>query len=208
MASYISPTQNRMYASRPAMVYGFHGTDEDVGRKILNGKEQFRSSDNDYDWLGQGVYFWENNLERAKIYADQDSKRPRSSIKNPFVLGTVIELGKCLDLLDQEWLDYLKQIYPSFKDEMAAEGNPLPTNDHISPSDTERKARNLDNAVIRYACDVAKQTGNPFDSVRSAFIEGEPLYEGSVFRSENHIQLAIINLDCIKGVFLPRESQD
>lgn len=28
-----------------------------------------RSSDNDYDWLGPGIYFWENNPKRAIDYA-------------------------------------------------------------------------------------------------------------------------------------------
>jgi hypothetical protein len=43
------------------------------------------------------------------------------------------------------------------------------------------------------------------DSVRAAFLEGEPLYPGSMFRKQNHIQIAIINPNCIKGIFLPRE---
>jgi hypothetical protein len=39
---------------------------------------------------------------------------------------------------------------------------------------------------------------------RAAFWEGETLYEGAGFRRQNHIQIAVINLECIKGVFLPR----
>ena len=196
-----------MYSSRPTIVYGFHGTDREVGTRILNRKNEFRPSENKYDWLGPGVYFWENNLERARQYAIEDSVRTQSTIKTPFVLGAIIELGECLDMLDQEWNDSLRNAYQRYEEVMEGKGETLPRNTNIGPSDTEYKARELDNAVIRYACSLAKQRGRPFDSVRSAFFEGEPLYKGSAFRSENHIQLAILNPDCIKGIFLPRETR-
>jgi hypothetical protein len=44
-----------------------------------------------------------------------------------------------------------------------------------------------------------------FDSVRAAFWEGEELYPQAGFKTHNHIQLSIINPDCIKGIFLPRQ---
>lgn len=47
-----------------------------------------------------------------------------------------------------------------------------------------------------------------FDSVRAAFWEGKPLYEGASFKTENHIQLAILNPNCIKGIFLPRHMNE
>lgn len=55
---------------------------------------------------------------------------------------------------------------------------------------------------------LANKEGVKFDSVRAAFWEGESLYEGAGFRKQNHIQIAIINPNCIKGIFLPREKLD
>ncbi|MCU4677301.1 hypothetical protein N7931_16885 [Catenovulum sp. 2E275] len=196
-----------MYSSKPSIVYGFHGLDKTTALKILLQEDNFRHSTNKYDWLGSGVYFWENNLERAKQYAIQDSKRKNSSIKEPFVLAAVIELGNCLDLLDQKYNDFLKVAYTQLKQDLEAEDIEIPTNKGFSSNDFDFKARELDCAVIRYACALAEEAGEPFDSVRAAFIEGTPLYEGARFYSENHIQLAIINPDCIKGIFLPREKQ-
>ncbi len=195
-----------MYSSKPTIVYGFHGLDKDVAIKILNQESEFKHSNNKYDWLGNGVYFWENNLERAHQYALQDSQRTNSNVKSPFVLGAVIELGNCLDLLDQKYNDFLKVAYEQLRNDLVAEGKPLPENKSFGTSDFDFKARELDCAVIRYACALAKEQGEPFDSVRAAFIEGTPLYEGARFFSENHIQLAIINPDCIKGIFLPRSA--
>lgn len=197
-----------MYSSKPAIVYGFHGLDETIGIEILNQKQEFYHSDNSYDGLGKGVYFWENNHRRAKEYALLDSKRSESNIKSPFVLGAVIELGNCLDLLDQEYNNFLKKAYDLFKTDMLDQGRNLPLNGTFGASDFDFKKRELDCAVIRFACTLAEKAGQPFDSVRAAFIEGQQLYDGAKFYSQNHIQLAIINPDCIKGIFLPRAKFD
>lgn len=117
-----------MYSSKPSVVYGFHGMDKAAALKILTQESEFRHSNNKYDWLGNGVYFWENNLERARQYAIEDSQRKKSSIKTPFVLGAVIELGNCLDLLDQRYNDLLKLAYESLKEEFEAQGIALPSN--------------------------------------------------------------------------------
>ena len=58
-----------MYAS--AFVLGFHGCDESVGEKILAGKEQLKTSVNEYDWLGEVIYgLWENSPRRALDWAE------------------------------------------------------------------------------------------------------------------------------------------
>ena len=44
----------------------------------------------------------------------------------------------------------------------------------------------------------------PYDSVRGVFWEGNELYPSAGFQEKNHIQIAIINPNCIKGFFLPR----
>lgn len=196
-----------MYSSKPAYVFGFHGLDKDVGKDVLNGKTELRHSKNSYDWLGHGVYFWENSLERARQYAVDDSKRKHSKIKTPFVIGAIIDLGNCFDLLDKQHLDFLAFAYDELARGLIEAGADLPINAPFGSNDFDFKKRELDCAVIRYAIDIAKLNGIKFDSVRAAFWEGEPLYPNAGFKSHNHIQLCIINPDCIKGVFLPRDKQ-
>lgn len=195
-----------MYSSKPSYVFGFHGLDKAVGREVLNGKTELRHSKNSYDW-GHGVYFWENSFERAKQYAVEDSKRPKSKIKSPFVLGAIIDLENCLDLLDKQHLDFLAFAYQELANGLKEAGKELPTNTAFGLNDFDFKKRELDCAVIRYAIDIAKLNGIHFDSVRAAFWEGEELYPNAGFKTHNHIQLCIINPDCIKGIFLPREKQ-
>jgi hypothetical protein len=81
----------------------------------------------------------------------------------------------------------------------------LPKNGTFGKNDFDFRKRELDCAVIRYAHQLAEEQGFCFDSVRAAFWEGEPLYNGAGFRKQNHIQIAILNPNCIKGIFLPRD---
>jgi hypothetical protein len=39
------------------------------------------------------------------------------------------------------------------------------------------------------------------DTVRGIFQEGSPIYPGSAFLEKTHIQIAVLNPDCIKAVF-------
>jgi hypothetical protein len=194
-----------VYTKKPSFIYGFHGLDEKIALKILTQELNFKSSENEYDWLGNGIYFWENNPERALTYAKEDSKRKKSKIKKPFVLGTVIDLGNCFDLLEQRNLEFLAWAYSEFEKSLKENNKELPINSNFYENDFDFKKRELDCAVIRYAHKLAKQEGMEFDSVRAAFSEGKPLYDGARFMSQNHIQLAILNPNCIKGIFLPRD---
>lgn len=196
-----------MYSTKPSYVFGFHGLDKTIALDILTQKKEFKHSNNNHDWLGNGIYFWENNLERAKQYALEDMKRKNSKIKEPFVLGTILDLGNCLDLLDQRYLDLLKVAYEELEKDLKQQKLPLPQNTGFSDNDFDLKKRELDCAVIRYAHKLANEQGVYFDSVRAAFIEGNEIYENAGFKIQNHIQLAIINPNCIKGIFLPREKK-
>lgn len=196
-----------MYSSKPNIIYGFHGMDKDAALPILLKEDNFKHSNNAYDWLGNGVYFWENNYERAKQYAVEDKNRKNSKIKEPFVLGAIIELGNCLDLFDQKHIDFLKFSYEEMLNSLKLQNKVLPVNKKFGQNDFDFKCRELDCAVIRYAHTLAKNAGKQFDSVRAAFLEGNPLYEGAKFYEKNHIQVAILNPNCIKGIFYPREKE-
>jgi len=197
-----------VYSTKPSFVYGFHGLDKTIALQILNQKTDFMPSNNKYDWLADGIYFWENNYARAEKYAKVAAKRKDATIEDPFVLGALIDLGNCLDLLDQKYLDFLSLAYESFKRDFEERGIDLPKNSQFGVDDFDFKKRELDCAVIRYAHKLAEKEGTKFDSVRAAFWEGEELYPGAGFKKGNHVQIAVLNPNCIKGVFLPREKQD
>jgi len=194
-----------MYKTKPVFIYGFHGLDKKIAFQILNQKTEFKLSSNNYDWLGNGVYFWENNYPRAGQYAIEDSRRKDSKIEEPFVLVALIDLGNCLDLLDQQYLDFIKTAYNDLNSTLSSQGKELPQNSGFGKNDFDFRKRELDCAVIRWAHELAKQEGLYFDTVRAAFLEGKELYPNAGFKSQNHIQIAVLNPNCIKGIFLPRE---
>ena len=46
-----------LYSRRSNLVIGFHGCDKSVVDAVVTGKTDLLSSTNDYDWLGNGIYF-------------------------------------------------------------------------------------------------------------------------------------------------------
>jgi len=189
-----------MYSTYPAWVMGFHGCDEETCSQVLVKHECLHESRNDYDWLGAGIYFWENNPLRAYEFAVEQMKRGR--IKTPGVVGAMIDLHNCLDLTDMNSLILLKSAYPLLVNNMAVLGAEMPKNS-IGP---DRILRKLDCAVIEMLHGLVKEKGiQAYDSVRGAFFEGERLYNDAGFTEKCHIQLCVRNEQtCIKGYFKPR----
>ena len=72
-------------------VIGYHGCEAGVAQRLLAGA-RFRSSRNDFDWLGSGVYFWEYGPERALEFAATQLRR-RGRRARPAVVGAIIQLG-------------------------------------------------------------------------------------------------------------------
>lgn len=193
-----------LYANRPNLTIGFHGCDQSVVDKVIAGKENLLASTNDYDWLGSGIYFWENNEERAMEWAVELSKRPGSSVKQPAVIGAIIDLGYCFDLTDTAYLKELKKSYDFALEFSRISGIPMPVNKTLGNS-TDLLLRKLDCYVIQTTHRINREANKrAYDSVRGVFWEGKPLYPNAGFAEKNHIQICICNPNCIKGYFLPR----
>src|SRR5580658_2929728 len=87
-----------------SLVIGYHGCDLRVARRIISSKEDFKPSENAWDWIGHGVYFWEDSHARAERWTQEECQREGSHIKDPVVAGAVIDLGHCLNLAHAEAL--------------------------------------------------------------------------------------------------------
>ncbi len=195
-----------MYTTRPGLILGFHGCDKSLVNDVLTGGKTLLGSDNEYDWLGHGVYFWENSVARACEYAHHLKDNPRisrSPIEEPAVIGAIINLGYCLDLLDYKNLKLLKSAYDVLS--ITHNASNFPQNRRAKES-YELMLRELDCAVIETVHTIMEKAGEDgFDSVKGVFFEGTEIYPGAGFREKDHIQICIKNPNCIKGYFLPRE---
>jgi hypothetical protein len=184
-----------------SLVVGYHGCDVRVARKVISLTDSLLPSQNPWDWLGHGYYFWEDSLTRAKRWAEVESKRHGSGIKNPAVLGAVIDLGNCLNLADAEALKQVRAAYEEY--ERACTSGGIERAKNRGP---DLRARYLDCAVMESLHQFRQEEGKPaFDTVRGFFIEGRELYDGAGFRELDHIQICVRSLDQIIGFFWPRQ---
>lgn len=205
-----------MYTS-PSIVFGFHGCDQSVADLVLHEGKALAPSEKSFDWLGHGIYFWEGSESRALEWAK--SKK----IKKPAVIGAIIRLGNCLDLLDDRCIKTVSTTYKILKAELADIGEPLPANKNTDENGISfrreldckviERLHQLNNSVIAEKLGLKSATKSKkriqthsdyIDSVRGMFPEGDHLYPEAGFRALNHIQLCVVNPNCILGYFKPR----
>ena len=181
---------------------GFHGCDKSTGLDLLEGRQRhLKPSTNSYDWLGGGIYFWEADPWRAHDFAVSctvNEHLTKGKVKDPYVVGAVIDLGHCLNLFEFNALaevksahEFLEEVYKVLGDQ------PMPKN-----GGHQLGKRNLDKAVLDTVHLLRERRRFPaYTSVRSPFIEGDSLYHEAGFRTKNHIQIAVRDSACIRGYF-------
>ena len=198
------------FANTLGRIVGYHGCDRKVAELILHGKSEVHVSENDYDWLGKGAYFWVDSPLRAFKWA-QDAKRRdersppthRPAIKTPYVLGAFINTGLCLNLLDFEVIQEIRAMHDLYRSKMSP-NEKTPENTLIK--NNVAIMRRLDCSVINYLhFERARDRLPSYDTALGMFIEGPPVYEGAGFNSETHVQIAVLNpAASIIGYFRPR----
>lgn len=191
---------NSVYEYQPSFILGFHGCPKHIGEKILSGDEKhLKPSEKAYDWLGHGIYFWEGSVARAWEWAY--AKQDEGKIKDPFVVGAIIDLRHCLDLFDRNNMAQLLPARDAVVRSAKQSGQQVPKNVGSTP---DKGGRMLDCAVLNMLHTIRKDNKlEEFDSVRGPFLEGKPIYRGAGFRSHSHIQICVRNTACIKGYFKP-----
>lgn len=160
------------------IVRGFHGTNKKRALEAV-GEQKLRPSQNTYDWLGHGLYFWEESYSRARQWSEQKYGEEAS------VIQARVKLGRCIDLLDTNWGPAVKQAYQRVVRDFNLRGKNLPEN--------RGSYRLLDCLIMN------ELAGRMFsaDTVRAAFLEGEPAYPTSIFVGLAHIQLVVRNAKLI-----------
>ena len=174
-------------------VIGYHGTTVESAAKIL--ESGFRLSRNPYDWLGDGVYFFQDGFERAKEWA-----RETHTEEDVAVIAAEIHLSDCLDMLDTRWTKVVAEAYNHFLNLYKQAGLALPRQ--------TTGAHRLDREVINYVVGVLCEQGFSIKSVRAAFAEGNPVYPDSAFYDRGHVQIAVRDIEsCITRMWLADDSE-
>jgi hypothetical protein len=165
------------------IVYGYHGTSSEASDLIL--REGFLVSRNPYDWLGDGVYFFQDALHRAWEWASERHGNAGA------VIGAEISLVDCMDLLDLGWSPVISDAYDSYLRNLRNSGQGVPVQ--------SRRAHRMDREVINYTVGVLGENGIRIACVRAAFAEGRPVYPDSAIYDRTHIQIAVRDIEsCIR----------
>lgn len=197
-----------IYQQAAQTVIGFHGCDKSVAIDILNSpNKHLKPSTNTYDWLGDGIYFWLNDPQRAYEWACDVHERNPRKIKEPYVIGAIINLGLCLNFCERNSILLLQKSYNILKQSFLELG--MDVNEHYKNTSPDKGGFNLmrplDCAVITNLHRIMKERNIKFDTVYGYFQEGDIAFAGTEIKEKSHIQVCVRTPACIKGYFLPRE---
>ncbi len=171
-------------------IVAFHGTRAEIAGDLVDG-QPFRVSSNTDDWLGSGTYFWEYAPKQAWWWAREFKRYPR-----PAVVGAMIRLGNCFDLLDPANVRLLKNMHDVMLEKWAASGSKIPRNGN--------QHKNRDCAVFNEVYLRAEARLKPIDSARAVYVPTESakrVWERSWIYEEAHIQINVRNQKNILAVW-------
>lgn len=177
------------YSDYHRTVIGYHGTTAEAADRLVAG-EDFEPSDEDYEWFGNGIYFWEHAFQQAWSWAR------RKGTSRPAVIGAIIRMGSCFDLLDPGNVAILREFHDKMTGEMQAVGAEVPAN--------VRSDRRLDCAVFNYMYGEFEAAGRPLDTARAVYVpqsSARRVYTGSWISEETHIQICVRNRQSILAVW-------
>ncbi|HEY1561661.1 MAG TPA: hypothetical protein VGF71_12340 [Caulobacteraceae bacterium] len=190
----------------PSFILGYHGCERETAQAVVRREKPLRPGTGKYHWLGTGIYFWEDDPLRAIEWA---KGRPgKRALKDPWVVGAVIDLGNCLDLRVRENVELVRQAHQLLGAEAQEANMELPVNQE-APNDKspDKVMRWLDHLVIERLHRMLEENNEPqFDTVRALFHEGMKLYKESGFLEKTHTEIAVRSERHIIGYFLPKET--
>jgi len=181
-------------------IVGFHGTRLEKALAVVSGREELEVSRSGHDWLGHGIYFWEYGPKQAWLWAKQ--RYPREEIA---VVGAMIRLGNCLDLVDSDNARMLRNWYDEMVEERKTTGKKVPKN--------VRSKKYLDCQVMEYAYDrFLRMEGESVDSARAVYVPSgsekqKRLWPSSWMSYDTHTQICIRNAVNILGCWLVRPTE-
>jgi hypothetical protein len=174
----------------PIELVGYHGTSIESARQILD--TGFIPSRNSYDWLGKGVYFWQDAPYRAWGWAGEYCKKNGG---DPAVIRSLVKIRRdeFMDLLDyRQDPNWAKDLRRTHQDLQKKTSIVLPPNKRATGYHA------LDRLVFDTLIeDILKPMDVNILAVRACFQEGDEIYSGSAIYNKSHIQIAVRDISSI-----------
>jgi hypothetical protein len=180
----------------PVNVHGYHGTLMSKVDSIL--KNGFQFSQNPWDWLGSGIYFWQDAPIRAREWAKDWSARNGDG--EIAVIHAELVLEDCIDMLDVEWNDSLAEMTVEFQEAMQSEPEYAGLKNYREGP--HRGRHELDAAFFNYTVAAFAQRDLKVAAIRAAITEGKSLLPDSPLAFKSHVQICILDPALIRKVEL------
>lgn len=206
------------------LVLAYHGCDITTRDDLVAGRTHLKKSNNSYDWLGSGIYFYESDMERALAHAYAVNERPElqlasKAIASPAVVGVVLDVTRWLDMSTKLGLAEFETAATTYLHGLRNGGLPTPQNRAAFEGDTDMLHRPFDKAVFdlihstraiafeeamtkRKSVDLLSKL-LPYQAIRSHFKQGNAISDSSGFFTKNHVQICLLDSSCIVSYFLP-----
>lgn len=171
-------------------IVAYHGTTAYQADRLVAG-HPFKPSDNSDDWLGHGVYFWEYAPKQAWWWAEKFKK-----LEKPAVVGAMIRLGNCFDLLDPANVQSLEALHAAMMQKWHQTDAEIPENGN--------QHKNLDCAIFNHYYSLAGEASRPIDTARAVYVPTESakrVWKRSWIYEEAHIQICVRNQQNILAVW-------
>jgi hypothetical protein len=108
-------------------ILGYHGTPPVDGLRVVQGLEPLSPSTNTDDWLGRGDVLL-GTRPAASAAVGRAGEEAAEVGRDVAVLGALLHLGNCFDLLDPPNVTTLRTHYDDYVSIERAAGRPLPVN--------------------------------------------------------------------------------
>ena len=145
-----------------------------------------------FDFPGKGIYFWEYAPKQAWWWASKFKKN-----RNPAVVGSIIRLGQCLDLLDPVNVAALKAFHDKTLSKWNVAGLEIPRNGN--------QHKKLDCAIFNLLYD---QSDAAIETARAVYVptqSAKRAWKRSWIYEEAHIQICVRKPENILAVWRVRK---
>lgn len=174
------------------LIKGYHGTSLRVAEKLCDGSLSWRRSSNEGDWLGSGIYFFQDGPSRAMAWARAELE---GTSEVPAVIESELDLSCCFDLLDLNDFYVLRERarvadelfdIPAQEELLVRGGRAKPP--HLG---TPLKMRNRWDRFIIDFCIESLALERSITCVRSAFLWGHAVGPVSFLFNWSRVEIAV-----------------
>ena len=187
------------------ILIAYHGCDATVRDSLVARRKNPLPSSNPYDWLYDGMYFFEGDSARALKLATASSTRPqhkltRNPIATPAVVGAIIEIDRLFDLTTQSGIENFSLAAEIMVKAYEVDGEDPPKNKPSFEGDTENLHRAFDrevckmvHALRRHANTEAIALAAQISQSLGLNVSGSPLLTTAQMKQLEEATLQIVN---------------